>query len=239
LGIYYYNEVANFLIKCYEGEYEDIESIDNKKLSNNLDVPLKKASKILSNLKKIGVVKSNIARNSYTVIRSDLVELVFFQWVNQHNNDYCRSLNTILKDDIHSAIHKHIDIHQRSRILEEILEHTKLNTNFYQESQLFEFSALRPIDKLDEKMIEIIDSYFSSSFYEYYRKFAIKIKSRIEKIIDDRVKEGVHYFIYCFKSLIDHFLTDPKFGKYSKEEKGEMLIAYLKVVGNGLKDLKQ
>lgn len=238
LGIYYYNEVATFLIKCYEGEYEDITTIDNKELSKNLDIPLTKASKILSNLKKIGVVKSNITRNSYTVIGSDLVELVFFQWVNQHNNDYCRSLNAIIKEDIHSVIHKHIDVHQRSKILEDILEHTELDTNIYQESQLFEFSALRPINKLDEKMIEIIDSYFSASFYEYYRKFAVKIKSRIEKIIDDRIKEGVHYFIYCFKSLIDHFLTDPKFANYSKKDKGEMLIAYLKFVRDGLKDLE-
>ncbi|TFF88356.1 MAG: hypothetical protein EU549_03195 [Promethearchaeota archaeon] len=240
LNVKYYNELSQFVLKLHNGEYDNLKDmeIDNKKLVDSLDdIDETKASKILSNLNKIGIVRSSIERNKYKIIPKEECQHILYNIINTYNNTNCENLNKIYSDPIHSTLYKKINPYKRFNIMNELVESIELNTNIYQESLIFEFLSVP--ESRGTIIRKIFGKYFTDELFDKFKERGEKFKQRLTKIIDNGIKGGKHRFIYCFGAPINYYLNNPEFNNISLTEKKDTLIQILRILKEGLVGIKE
>ncbi|MHA1230761.1 MAG: hypothetical protein ACTSRP_03985 [Candidatus Helarchaeota archaeon] len=242
-NIRYYNEVINFIDSFLNGDFNSYPYLTNKIVFDvlnenyNLNIDLNKASKILSILNNLQIVKK-MGKNKYFLIEIDEFKNIAYSWVIKNIERDINNLNTIFKNRNKLAIFECLNIKDGLKLHNKIFNSLDLSINIYQENNIPEFLFNKKWTELAKYQQIGLSNYLSEFYYKSYNTIYTNLKLRLEKLIEFKGKTG-KIFRIIYPNLLNYLFMKNLNTKLTPKRKAkELLIKHINSFKNELIKLK-
>ncbi|MHA1649446.1 MAG: winged helix-turn-helix transcriptional regulator, partial [Candidatus Helarchaeota archaeon] len=109
-GGHYYKESIILLDEILKGTFQENPTLNNKIVANLLNISKEKASKILSNLTKNGLVKKSLEENNYIAPSPNQIESLFFEIFTRSMNKVINNLNNLFNKSLNATIYEKLNL---------------------------------------------------------------------------------------------------------------------------------
>ena len=236
--VLYYKEVVYFIDKFINGAFNLSEPLNNEYIAKILDLNRIKASKILSNLYKLKIIK-RIGRNEYQLITNNQFMNLVYKWMEKSINKELINLDILFKRKNMVAFFENFDIINGFQFYNKIYNSININMNIYQENNISELIFANSWKNLTELQKNIITSTISREVYEILNKRYIILKNRLKKIIKNKNSMGKIYQINSPRIENDIFLTELSIKEFSKKKIKDYLITVFNNYKNEIYNLEE
>jgi len=234
----YYNDVIYFLNKYLNGEIKPYSELNNYIISKELGISKNKASKILSNLEKLEIVK-RLGYNKYLLITFKEFRELVQTWVENSINKDVDAFNYVCETNYNLSFYENFSLESGYRNFRNIFKNISSEIDILQENGFSELLCNRKWDDLSPVQQEIFGLIFPKSIYEiYYNTYNI-LRKRLVLMGSNNENTGRIYRIICLKKVLNIFNSDLYMSRFSKKKIRDFLITYFNNLKNEIILLKK
>ncbi|MHA1751886.1 MAG: hypothetical protein ACTSWR_11435 [Candidatus Helarchaeota archaeon] len=202
--IYFYKEVILFIDKYLNGEIPPNSIIDKSNISAILNIDKIKVSKILSILKKLGVIEK-IGNQKYYLKKVSDFKNIAKNWVMDSISNDLDDLNLLFNEHSQITFFQNLDLLAGYSKSNELISTLNLNKNIYQENCLCELLFKENWDGIPNSHKDVIDGSISKYIYELYHTKYLILKKKLDSLSNDPYCSGKFYYITCLKQIKNIF----------------------------------
>ena len=232
-----YKETYIFLKDFLNKKIDENSFVDNQSISNMLGISKNKASKIISDLNKIKILKRSLTERKYYLPSYFDLKIKFMDLANNFINNFTENLSPLIGIKYKSTLYKFLNVIEGYLKVSELYNNTDLEDNIYYVTILSELAcpkSFKDITPLNQKLIK---KYFSKIGYNSWHQRYVYLKERLNKIIDHNIENGRIYYIIYLKKFFQMFNSENF--KLEKDDKKNFILSIIDRIRFSLEELKE
>ncbi|MHA1784728.1 MAG: hypothetical protein ACTSVY_07535 [Candidatus Helarchaeota archaeon] len=200
-GGQYLNESAKVLNKLYfKGNYQNVK-VNNRLIADMMEITTIKASKILSVLARINLIRKATEENAYFIHDIKKLYQICLDQLNKSWKGDIQAINNIFSKKIFTPFVENVNIFTMYHAFKDMFRATNLRSNIYLEINSGGPACCTPFDNLDRTTQKFLNEQLSKGAYDIFHERYKTLKWRLEEQKRRNIEEGTVYYIICVYSM--------------------------------------